>query len=133
MELFKRVCLAAAALALITAPAFAHHGTSGSYDSTKVVKIDGTVKEFRWRNPHSALFIVSKNAAGAETTYALEMGSPATMARAGYTASSFKFGDKVQAEMHPSFTNPANGFAPLTLHMVVNGKAMRTAANVEPQ
>ena len=26
-----------------------------------------------------------------------------------------------------------NGFAPFTLHMVVNGKSMRTAANVEPQ
>ena len=56
--------LTVAAMALIAPPALAHHGTAGSYDSTKVVKVDGTVKEFRWRNPHSALFIVGKDTTG---------------------------------------------------------------------
>lgn len=124
---------AAAALAICISPAHAHHGTAGSYDSTKVVKVEGTVKEFRWRNPHSALFIDGKDAAGKPVTYALEMGSPNTMVRFGYSRTSIKAGDKVVAEMHPSFANPANGFAPFTLSMSVNGKAMRKAAPGEPQ
>lgn len=133
MKTLMLSCFAAGTLAAIACPVLAHHGTAGSYDMTKVVKVDGTVKEFRWRNPHSALFVVGKDSTGKVQTYAMEMGSPFTMARFGYRADSFKPGDKIQAEMHPSLTNPYNGFAPFTLHMAVNGKAMRTAANVEPQ
>lgn len=133
MTIGKLRCLAVVALALLATPVAAHHGTSGSYDASKVLKVEGTVKEFRWRNPHSALFIVGKDAAGKPMTYALEMGSPATLVKVGYTAKSIKPGDKIIAEMHPSFTNPANGYSPSTLKITLNGKLMRTAAAGEAQ
>jgi hypothetical protein len=118
--------LMAIALLCIGLPAFAHHGTAGSYDQTKVVKIKGTVKEFRWRNPHSALFLVGKDVAGNEVTYSLEMGSPVTLVKYGLTRDSFKVGDEMVVEMHPSFTNPASGEA-VSREYVINGKTLKVA------
>jgi hypothetical protein len=107
-------------------PLVAHHGTAGSYDDSKVLTIKGTVKEFRWRNPHSALFLVGKDESGRQVTYALEMGSPVTLVRLGYSRDTFKVGDQAVMDMHPSFTNPVNGYAPTSLRAEVNGKVLRS-------
>ena len=36
----------------MAAPAWAHHNAAG-IDRTKTVTVEGTVKEFKWANPHS--------------------------------------------------------------------------------
>lgn len=59
-----------------TAPALAHHGTGASYDQKKWVTIKGTVIEFLWRNPHSALFLEAKNEKDEVVKYSIEMNSP---------------------------------------------------------
>jgi hypothetical protein len=100
--------LAPGLLALMAAPVFAHHGTAGSYDENKVV------------------FVVARDESGKEVTYAMEMGSPVTLVRLGYSRDTFKPGDQAEVEMHPSFTNPSNGYSPTSLKAVVNGKVMRT-------
>lgn len=102
---------AVSALALLSPwmAASAHHGTAGYYDHNKLVTIEGVVKEFQWRNPHSGLFLVSKDASGKEILYSLEMGSPAALSKAGFTRKTFKVGDKVSAEIHPSFGSPTSG------------------------
>lgn len=46
----KRIAIAAA-LALIPAGAYAHHGWS-SYDATKVLNINGTLSDVSWGMPH---------------------------------------------------------------------------------
>jgi hypothetical protein len=112
------------ALVFPAAPLFAHHGTAGSYDQNKVVKVTGTVKEFRWRNPHSALFVTGKDVSGAELTYTLEMGSPNTLVKFGYTRDTFKPGDALIIDMHPSFTNPESGEA-LSREVTINGKVVK--------
>ena len=89
--------------------ASAHHGTAGYYDHNKLLTIEGVVKEFQWRNPHSGLFLISKDAAGKEIVYSLEMGSPAALSKAGFTRKTFKVGDKVIAEIHPSFGSATSG------------------------
>lgn len=128
-----RGIVAASAMLLSALPAYAHHGTSGSYDDTKTVLVEGTVKEFRWRNPHSALFVVGKDARGRELTYAIELGSPNALARAGMLRTSIRAGDKVSLEMHPSFTNPANGYTLGTsLKMLVNGKPVASPRQAAP-
>src|SRR5579863_7844820 len=113
--------LTALALLVPFAPVFAHHGTAGSYDQTKTLKITGVVKEFRWRNPHSALFVDAKDESGKMVTYALEMGSPQTLVKFGYTRTTFKPGDQLVVQIHPSFTNPTSGEA-LSRLVVINGK-----------
>jgi hypothetical protein len=101
----------ASALALLipSVSAFAHHGTSGYYDKNKLVKVEGVVTQFNWRNPHSGLFLSAKDESGKEVVYALEMGSPAVLSRFGFSRKTFKPGDKVVAEMHPAFGSPTSG------------------------
>jgi hypothetical protein len=119
--------LTVTSLLISSVAVFAHHGTAGSYDQTKAVKVQGTVKEFRWRNPHCALYIDGKDAAGHDVTYTLEMGSPNTLVKFGYTRTSFKPGDVTVMEMHPAFTNPASGEA-LSRHVTINGKELNLAS-----
>ncbi len=106
--------------------AAAHHGTGGFYDEKVKVRVEGVVKEFHWRNPHSGLFVVAKDAKGKEVTYALEMGSPNSLARAGYTRRTFKPGDKVVVEIRPSHVNPTAGEL-ISSDVWVNGKRVSTS------
>lgn len=109
------------ALGLLCVPVFAHHGTAVSFDVKRVVELKGTVTEFNWRNPHSALFLQGKDSSGAVVTYAVEMGSPATLSKMGFTRHTFNPGDEVVLQMHPSFSNETTGEA-LERRFVINGK-----------
>jgi hypothetical protein len=105
-----------------SAPLFAHHGTAASYDQNKVVKVKGIVKEFLWRNPHSSLYLEGKDDSGKTVVYSIEMGSPGQLAKGGYTRNTFKPGDEVTFEMHPSFSNPTSGENLAGNGSVINGK-----------
>lgn len=115
--------LLAFALLVPATAVFAHHGTATSYDQKKLVKVEGVVKEFHWRNPHAGLFLVGKDASGKEVTYSLEMGSPFVLSKLGFKRSTFKPGDKVVAEMHPSYGSEASGEL-FSGRVWVNGKAV---------
>jgi hypothetical protein len=105
--------------------ASAHHGVAGYYDQARIVKVEGLVARFDWRNPHSGLFLTVKDEAGKELTYALEMGSPNALARQGFTRNSIKPGDLVVATFHPAFSNPLAGELE-SRDVIVNGKAVVT-------
>lgn len=119
----KRLRLACFATGLISAatPALAHHGTGASYDQKKWVTIKGTVTEFLWRNPHSALFLEFKNEKGEALKYSIEMNSPGLMVKAGLTRDSFKVGDQVEIDVHPSLAGEPIGEC-LGCRILVNGK-----------
>src|SRR5215204_2444734 len=86
-----------AAMSVLAVPAFAHHGTAVSYDGTMWITVKGVVTEFRWRNPHSALFLDTVDDAGKHVTYAIELASPILMLRTlGWTRDTFKVGDDVE-------------------------------------
>ena len=102
-------------------PLFGHHGSGASYDQTRLVKFEGTVVEFLWRNPHSALFIKGTDESGKLVDYSIEMNSPGLMVKAGLTRNSFKPGDHAVLEVHPSFLNPAAGECQ-GCKIIVNGK-----------
>jgi len=97
------------ALALLTVPLLAHHGTATSFDTKKVIKMTGRVKEFRWRNPHAELVLDGKDDTGNAISYSIEMGAPAQLAIDGMTRKTFQPGDEVVIEAHPSFASPAVG------------------------
>lgn len=91
------VCFAA------SAPAFAHHSTSG-YDYTRNVKLAGTVRSFQWGNPHCYLQLTVDDGKGGVREWAIETGTPATNARAGWSQNTLKAGDKVTVEIAPART-----------------------------
>lgn len=90
----------------VAAPASAHHGTAPNYKMDETILLKGTVTEFRWRNPHSALFLDVKDETGKVINYAIELPSPGVMGRGkmGWTRNTFKVGDVVEFHAHPSRT-----------------------------
>jgi hypothetical protein len=71
-------------LLMISAPAFAHHGTGISYDLTKLVTVKGVITDFTFLNPHSQLYWDAKDEKGNIVHWSAEMNSPGNMERAGW-------------------------------------------------
>jgi hypothetical protein len=94
---FVQACVGASLLAL---PAAAHHSFA-MFDQDKVVTLEGTVKEFEWVNPHSWLYVMVSDGAGAPKEWAVEMASTAAQTRAGWKADTVKVGDKVTVQLNP--------------------------------
>lgn len=99
----------------LAAPAVAHHSAAG-IDRTKTVVVNGTIKEFRWTNPHSWIDLDVADAGGTTRTWSIEMTSPAFLLRAGWKRSTLKAGDKVAITLRP-FRNgdPGGLFVSVTL------------------
>lgn len=116
----RKSLLATLMLALVPLSLFAHHGTAGTYDQTQVIRVTGVVKLFRWRNPHCALVLAAKDESGNEVTYAFEIGSPGALNGRGFSRDTFKVGDTVSFDMHPSYNNPHVG-QPATRTFIING------------
>ena len=74
---------------------FAHHSFSATYDSANKVEIEGVVKEFVWRNPHSFMRIDVTDKDGAVKTWALEWGSTNDLTQAQITRTTLRPGDKI--------------------------------------
>ena len=84
---------------LVTAvPLLAHHSFAAEFDSSKPVKVTGTVTRIEWANPHVWFYMDVKDETGTVTNWAMEMGGPNGLLRAGWTRSSMKPGDEVTVE-----------------------------------
>src|SRR5512132_1716475 len=91
----------AAALALTSSsPACSHH-SHAMFDHDKEVTITGTVSQWIFRNPHVFLYVDTKSETGDTVTYTVEMSNLTNMLKAGFTATTFKAGDKVTVTLHP--------------------------------
>jgi len=58
----------------------------------------GTVTKVEWMNPHTFFYIDVSDEKGKVTNWAMEMGSPNGLMRAGWTRNTMKIGDKVTVE-----------------------------------
>jgi hypothetical protein len=79
----------------------AHHGTT-AYDSSRTVKLTGTVTSFTWQNPHASLAWDVKPEHGAVEHWVVELTSPGMLTRSGWHHDSVKPGDEVTVYLHPS-------------------------------
>ena len=85
---------------LITAvPVVAHHSFAAEYDASKPIKLTGTVTKIEWTNPHCFFHIDVKNEqSGKIENWALELGNPNALLRAGWSRNSLKIGDAITVE-----------------------------------
>lgn len=114
--------LAVAAGLLIGGPAFAHHGTSASYDMNKPMQVTGTVTEFIWANPHARLFIDVTDASGKTVNWGIEMRpAPNGLTRAGWTRHTLKAGDKITITVFPSKFGTPTGVGEVDYPVMLNG------------
>jgi len=79
---------------LISIPLLAHHGAS-EYDMTKIVTLNGTVKELQFVNPHSLLTFTVKDDSGKAMEWQGELPSPNLLSRRGWSRGTLKPGDQV--------------------------------------
>ena len=86
--------LSVMAFAIASLPVFAHHGTA-AFDTTKSVKIKGTVTDFQFTNPHVLLFFECKNEKGETEQWQGELTAPNKLIRAGWSKHTLKPGDSV--------------------------------------
>jgi hypothetical protein len=92
------VWLSAIGLLCTAGTAAAHHGFAAEYDTSKTLKVTGTITKFEWTNPHAWFFVDVKNDDGTVTNWAFEMSSPNVLYRKGWTRTSLKPGDAVTVE-----------------------------------
>jgi len=102
--------------------AFAHHSFTAAYESGKRVEIEGVVKEFIWRNPHSFVRIeVMKD--GKPEIWNLEWGSSTQLSAAKYpvTRTTLRFGDKIVAAGEPGRDPEAHRIRISSIKRAVDG------------
>jgi len=87
--------------ALLTASAALAHHSFAMFDQSQTVTLEGTVKEFRWTNPHVFIEMLVKNDSGADEQWSIEMTSPEHLARAGWRPATLKAGDAITLSIHP--------------------------------
>jgi hypothetical protein len=75
--------------------AFAHHAASATYVHGKTVTIEGTLKEFVWRNPHSFMRVEAPDDKGVTQLWLIEGAAPTQLAEGGVTRNSLRPGDHV--------------------------------------
>lgn len=96
-----RHIVAAAVLAGIVAPAYAHHSFA-MFDGTKTLTMTGTLKELEWSNPHAWIRVeVADATTGQGEEWSFEMGSPGQLGAKGMKPDSIKPGDKIVIKAHP--------------------------------
>jgi len=84
---------------LLSVPSvWGHHGLA-AFDTTKIIKMEGTVTEFQWTNPHAYIYADLKDENGKVANWKCEMGSLGMLTRfGGWTPTTVKKGDQVKVQ-----------------------------------
>jgi len=108
MRLRLIAVMASLVCAATTGTAPAHHSFA-MFDNQHPIEISGTVKEFRFVNPHSVLIVEVKTPDGAVRDWTLEGPAPGIMLRQGVTANTFRPGDAFKGTISPLHSVHAGG------------------------
>lgn len=77
---------------------WAHHGLA-AFDTTHTVRMEGTVTEFQWINPHAFIFADLTDDKGKKANWRLELGSLGMLSKyGGWTSTTVKRGDPIRVQ-----------------------------------
>jgi len=103
LQNITRIILVLVCTILLTSlPASAHHSTA-AFNENVVIKLTGTVKQFRWINPHSSFKIdaIPDIEGLPKGVWTVEMTAANALLRQGWKRNSIQAGDKVTVFVHP--------------------------------
>ncbi len=90
----------ATGLALAAAPAAMAHHSHGNYEMTEYIRMEGTVTEIHWINPHSWIYLEVTGEDGQSDVWALEGASVIELRREGWAEESIRPGDRIGVRCH---------------------------------
>ncbi len=94
-------CGAVGAIALLIGlAAWGHHSTA-AFDNERVVRIDGTVTQVRWINPHASFKVEGTADIGPDGLWTIEMTAPNVLINQGWKRNSLRIGDAVVVYANP--------------------------------
>jgi hypothetical protein len=100
--------LAAAAVLCAASPVTAHHSNS-AYQVDQIITLTGTVKEWRWMNPHTWLYLTVQGADGKMQEWAVEGRPPGILGRAGWSSTILQPGEQVTVHASPAKNGDPEG------------------------
>jgi hypothetical protein len=102
----KLAALAIAAAIGVTmlgaAPARAHHSYGATYDVSREIRLEGTLVQFVFRNPHAFVHVQAPDEHGVKQRWAVEWAGTAQLANSGITRDTLHVGDAVVIVGRPS-------------------------------
>lgn len=111
----KGYAFAGLAAAMCAVPALAHHSFA-MFDASKLVTLEGTIKQFQWTNPHAWIILMVADSEEAPVQWAIEMNGPTGLARDGWYPKTLTPGMKVKVVIHPLHDGKKGGqFLAVTL------------------
>ena len=90
--------IAVIVLAGATRPVSGHHAFAAEFDSTKPIKLRGTVAKMEWINPHTWIHMDVKQPNGKTERWMIEGGPPNALYRRGFTRDSLPTGAEIVVE-----------------------------------
>jgi hypothetical protein len=85
-------------LAIAGRSVLAHHSETAEYDSTKPVKVTGTITKVEWLNPHVWFYVDVKDSSGKVTNWGFSNAPPGALMRRGIMKDALKIGAEVTVE-----------------------------------
>ena len=117
----RRAILVVAGVFLAGVAASAHHSQAAQYDTSKTVKIEGTLVQFQFRNPHTFIQIEAPDEKGDKVRWSIEWGGVGQLNGQGVTRTTLKYGDPVIITANPSRTPNDHKLHMLTLLRTSDG------------
>lgn len=98
----KSMCLATLAVLILASLAHAHHNSAPIYDASRSVTVEGTVKEFRFINPHARVYVTVIDANGKTNEWLAEGANAGVLRRLGWKGDELKLGDRIKLTGAPA-------------------------------